>query len=211
MNPIPSERWLPIPGHDGYEVSDLGHVRSLSRMIHTKDGRTYRLRGRSLRTWPEHGYPVVRLGAGRQWGVHRLVLLAFVGPCPDDMEALHANGDPSDSRLVNLRWGTAVENMADKLRHGTNHEATKRSCPRGHPLTPPNLVPSNLRQGNRACRACDKARAVQRRQRECGLALVDLQAESDRQFKLILAGRLDGRAGRKILNWGTRRGQQRSA
>lgn len=54
--------------------------------------------------------------------VHRLVLAAFVGPCPDGMEACHNDGDPSNNRPENLRWDTRVSNMADTLTHGTrNH------------------------------------------------------------------------------------------
>jgi hypothetical protein len=35
------------------------------------------------------------------------------------MECLHGNGNPSDNRLKNLRWGTRLENKADSARHGT--------------------------------------------------------------------------------------------
>lgn len=52
-------------------------------------------------------------------GVPRLILLAFVGPCPDGMEACHdPNPDVSDNRLCNLRWDTPAANIADRDRHG---------------------------------------------------------------------------------------------
>jgi hypothetical protein len=35
-----SETWLPIPGYEGYEVSSQGRVRSLSRPIRMRSGRT---------------------------------------------------------------------------------------------------------------------------------------------------------------------------
>lgn len=50
---------------------------------------------------------------------HRLVLEAFVGPCPDGMEACHNNGDRTDNRIENLRWDTAKANQADRKKHGT--------------------------------------------------------------------------------------------
>lgn len=50
---------------------------------------------------------------------HRLVLLAFVGPCPEGMEPCHFNGIRDDNRLENLRWDTLKNNAADKRRHGT--------------------------------------------------------------------------------------------
>ncbi|MCC6419530.1 MAG: HNH endonuclease [Gemmataceae bacterium] len=51
--------------------------------------------------------------------VHRLVLEAFIGPCPDGMESRHMNGNPHDNRLENLCWGTRQQNIEDKCRHGT--------------------------------------------------------------------------------------------
>lgn len=50
--------------------------------------------------------------------VHRLVLLAFAGPCPDGMEACHGNDVKTDCRLENLRWDTCSSNKRDALRNG---------------------------------------------------------------------------------------------
>lgn len=49
--------------------------------------------------------------------VHRLVLQAFVGPCPDGLECRHLNGDPTDNRVENLAWGTPSENRQDMWKH----------------------------------------------------------------------------------------------
>lgn len=71
------------------------------------------------------GRRVVQLWASNKGKVHlmhRLMLLAFVGPCPDGMEACHNNGDPSDNRLDNLRWDTKQSNQADRIEHGTSVE-----------------------------------------------------------------------------------------
>lgn len=54
-----------------------------------------------------------------QLKVHRLILEAFVGPCPAGMMCCHNNGNPADNRLCNLRWDTAKANNADKIAHGT--------------------------------------------------------------------------------------------
>lgn len=117
------ERWLPVPGWEGmYEVSDLGRVRSVGRVVP---------RSSAPQTIPErllkagagvNGYPRVNLcreGKYVQRTVHSLVLEAFVGRRPARMEALHGNGDRTDARLVNLHWGTSKENKADTVRHGT--------------------------------------------------------------------------------------------
>lgn len=112
------ERWKAIPGYEGsYEVSDLGRVRSLDRVVQCSN-RIYRLRGRTLRQCRrKDGYLSVGLTRGTEL-VHRLVLLAFVGECPKGMECRHLNGDPGDNCLANLSWGTKVENAADRDAHG---------------------------------------------------------------------------------------------
>jgi hypothetical protein len=116
------ERWLPIADCDGYDISDHGRVRSW-----VVPGQRYMRRAvpalRALRT--DHlGRMCIVLwcgGAAKLVGfrVHRLVLEAFVGPCPEGMEACHNDGDTHNNRLANLRWDTAKANHADKLRHGT--------------------------------------------------------------------------------------------
>lgn len=70
---------------------------------------------------PPIGYRFVVLyngGVKRNFYIHRLVLEAFVGPCPPGMEACHCDGDPSNNHVGNLRWDTRKENVADIDRHG---------------------------------------------------------------------------------------------
>lgn len=112
-----TERWLPVKYYVGlYEVSDLGRVRSLVRG--TKRGKRG---GRVLKPVPTPpGYLYVLLSKPpnlkrRNLSLHRLVLEAFVGPCPDGMEARHfPDNDPANCKLVNLSWGTRSQNMRDK-------------------------------------------------------------------------------------------------
>lgn len=54
-----------------------------------------------------------QVGRVQMFRVHRLVLLAFVGPCPDGMEARHLNGIKTDNRADNLAWGTPEQNRQD--------------------------------------------------------------------------------------------------
>lgn len=50
--------------------------------------------------------------------VARLVLVCFVGPCPDGMECCHFNDNRNDNRLNNLRWDTRKANRQDAIRNG---------------------------------------------------------------------------------------------
>ena len=116
------EQWRPVTGYEGlYEVSDQGRVRGLDRF----DTRGRHVQGVVLRAHQtgKHKYYAVTLsdstGRKTRHSVHRLVLEAFVGSCPDGMEACHGEGGWADNRLGNLRWGTKSENcMDDKLRDG---------------------------------------------------------------------------------------------
>ena len=57
--------------------------------------------------------------------LHRLVLEAFVGPCPDGKEGAHLNGVKADCRLDNLEWKTKKGNAADRTTHGTQSRGTR--------------------------------------------------------------------------------------
>lgn len=115
------EIWKDVPDFPGYQVSNHGRARSSSRLMAiTKDGPYYYV---SLR----------RDGKYKKIGIHRLVLLAFVGPPPFlGAWALHKDDNPANNHLDNLYYGTAVDNAADCIRNGhrwdnkgSNHPLSK--------------------------------------------------------------------------------------
>lgn len=57
--------------------------------------------------------------------VHKLILLAFVGPPRPGQQCRHDNRVRGDNRLENLSWGTPQENSADRIRHGTTAKGAK--------------------------------------------------------------------------------------
>lgn len=89
--------------------------------------------------------------------VATLVLTTFCGPRPPGWYACHGDGDPTNSRLDNLAWGTPQSNALDRRRHGTHYQVDKVVCPRGHLLALPNLVACIWRKGYRSCLACSRA------------------------------------------------------
>ena len=130
MQPFDSanEKWLPVPGCPGYEVSSFGRVRSIERVVFRRSRwhDCYRkIPGKILRPRPSgSGHVSVCLRVNgesvNRW-IHRLVLEAFVGPCPEGMECCHfPDRNPANNTIGNLRWGTKSENTLDSVVHGTS-------------------------------------------------------------------------------------------
>ena len=125
--PVSAEFWRDIPGYEGsYQVSSLGRVRSLPRVVPVYDSvrRISYARlcpGVILRqaVCDKAGHVSVHLGKYcRGIPVHQLVMLAFHGAPPPGMEAMHLNGIPTDNRPENLQYGTHSQNMTDMYRLG---------------------------------------------------------------------------------------------
>ena len=116
-----TEIWRPVVGFEGlYEVSSRGRIRSRPRPGTNggvlKPNKTTK------------GYPKADLSSGGEITtrlIHRLVLEAFVGACPDGMEACHNDGVKANNRLKNLRWDTPASNYADRDQHGMTARGDK--------------------------------------------------------------------------------------
>lgn len=118
------EEWRAVPGFEGlYEVSDWGRVRSLDRVTVDKIGRVSPRTGRILKTiFNGGGYPSSHLSRENnsfRVANHTLVLLAFEGPRPPELQVRHLDGNRKNGRLSNLKYGTSLENSADALAHDT--------------------------------------------------------------------------------------------
>ena len=134
---LPGEEWRDVVGQEGrYQVSNLGRVKSLARVNQCWNGVSWcqiPVRERILKPTPikKSKHLMVSIRAdGRQRGfyVHRLVLEAFVGPCPPGLEARHfPDRSPSNNRLDNLSWATHEVNMGDRDAQGTSLKGRKLS------------------------------------------------------------------------------------
>ena len=104
--------WKAIPEF-GVEVSSFGNVRN---------GAT----GKTLRpAFTGKGYLRVNFNR-RILLIHRLVLHAFVGPCPKGYEVNHINNVPSDNRLANLEYVTSSGNTLHAVKCGRWPIGSKR-------------------------------------------------------------------------------------
>lgn len=116
-----TEHWLPVPDHPGYEVSDLGRLRSAWERggpRRWRIGETWTILA-PARTGAGYLVAYMRNSAGvrKLWQVHQVVMLAFEGPCPAGQEVLHWNDVGDDNALANLRYGTRGDNRADQNRN----------------------------------------------------------------------------------------------
>lgn len=117
----PSSVMAPVLGFPSYLVSSEG-------VVYRKDSMRALAQQKSRK-----GYLTVNMSEGgraTRLSVHRVVLESFVGFRPEGMQALHGDGNPSNNRLENLRWGNASENEADKLLHGTKATGSRNGAAR---------------------------------------------------------------------------------
>jgi hypothetical protein len=124
--------WRPVLGFESmYEVSSDGRVRSVDRFVaqENRGGQCMRhIRGRQLKTSVSRGYTVIDLwanGRAARRGVHRVMLEAFIGPCPEGMEVCHNDGRRDNNVLSNLRYGTPAQNGRDRVDHGNSRPGSQ--------------------------------------------------------------------------------------
>lgn len=114
--------WKKIPGFPGYEVNNIGEVRSYK----TNSGATFDKPVRILKQQISHnGYMKVALAhQGKMFHTHahRLVALAFIGEPPLGSQVCHNNGNKTDNRVENLRYDDQFGNMQDAI----NQDRVKR-------------------------------------------------------------------------------------
>jgi hypothetical protein len=155
------EHWRDVPGYEGYyRVSDWGRVKSVARKVRCKDPwggmREYPVKEKIRKgVIQNNGYLMIGLlkpGASWMAGVHRLVLLTFIGPCPKGMLACHYDGNKENNRLTNLRWDTPKNNTADSIRHGVIR--------RGEGVTNGKLTEKDVLEIRRVCRTGKRGNTI---------------------------------------------------
>lgn len=119
MANITNEEWKPIPGYDGYFVSNFGNVRSEKfkkpRIMKGSDN--------------GYGYLVVGLckdNVRTNHYVHRLVAQAFVANPSKLPQVNHKDYNKKNNNADNLEWTTALENTRYSLPR--MHRPRKKVC-----------------------------------------------------------------------------------
>jgi hypothetical protein len=104
-----------VPSYPGYLVTAYGDIYSVRQGFPLK-----------IATRMHKGYlhANIKIAPGRhnqrKVPVHQMVLLAYRGPRPSSEHVgRHLDGNTRNNHETNLLWGTAAENVADSIRHGT--------------------------------------------------------------------------------------------
>lgn len=140
------EVWKDIKGFEKfYQVSNLGRVRSLDRVVEMSDGRRRKERGQILKPRVKTnrgGYLSVVLrkaGTRKDFTVHQLVALAFVpNPDPETLTQInHKDEDKTNNKPSNLEWCTQEYNNS----YGTRlaRAAKSRTNKGGRPVIGTNI------------------------------------------------------------------------
>ena len=106
-----NEIWKDIEGYQGYQVSNLGRLRSVNRTI-LAGGKARQYRGKILkpRITPR-GYLQVCFSEHPNLYVHRAVAKAFVPGYFEGAQVNHIDENRQNNIFDNLEWVTAKENI----------------------------------------------------------------------------------------------------
>lgn len=118
-----NEVWKPIKGFEGYyEVSSMGRIKSLERVIIKSNGAKLNVKETILKPAPTLGYlgvHICRDGIKKMAFIHRVVANTFLDYPLNSKEIIvadHINGITTDNRLENLRFVTTRFNSTMGMR-----------------------------------------------------------------------------------------------
>lgn len=108
------EIWKDIPNFEGtYQVSNLGRIRSLDRIVECEHGVVRKLSGKIMKLSPGVYLRAHLYKEGKSYliSVHRLVAEAFI-PNPDNLPMVnHKDENKHNNHFENLEWCTRQYNI----------------------------------------------------------------------------------------------------
>lgn len=115
--------WKDIEGFEGlYQISNLGRVKSLSRMKKSKHGTMYMIKEKFLiHRKDKYGYfKLILSNNGKQFNKfsHRLVAESFIPNINNKPCVNHIDGNKQNNSVENLEWCTNKENTQHALKTG---------------------------------------------------------------------------------------------
>ena len=116
------EIWKDVIGFEGgYQVSNFGNVKSLSRVVPCKGGTRKTSERLCNPSYDKDGYRFVSLsfnGKRKNSRLHRIVAEAFIPNTNNLPQVNHKDGNKNNNCSENLEWCTSQENIVHSLRTG---------------------------------------------------------------------------------------------
>lgn len=130
---IPGEEWRSIDDFPYYMISNMGRVKSLSKLkIRSKRAGNYVTKDKILKQRHDidgYGYMGLSLcneGGAHQRLVHILVAKAFIPNPENKPEVNHKWGVKTDNRASELEWATRSENQKHSYKIGLKSKAGEK-------------------------------------------------------------------------------------
>lgn len=126
------EIWKDIKNYEGlYQVSNLGKIKSIDRMVNCKDNYSKKILGRYLCfTQDKDGYLMCSLwkkNKGQTVKVHRVVCSSFKENIESKPQVNHIDGDKKNNNIENLEWVNNSENNKHAYKIGLKKPCQKKA------------------------------------------------------------------------------------
>lgn len=123
-----TEIWIDIEGYEGlYQISNLGRVKRLEKIIERIDGRIVKYKEKICKTHKRSGYHRVCITKEKYktvfLTVHKLVANAFLKKKNNKPFVNHIDGNKDNNFLSNLEWCDYSENNLHSYKNGLNNGA----------------------------------------------------------------------------------------
>lgn len=138
-----SEIWKALPGVTGVEVSTLGRVRTLDRVVPCRGNGTRIVKGRILKPFGSgRGYMKLTIKVDGKFitkSVHRLVARTFLPNSKNLPQVNHKDCNRANNNVGNLEWCTASYNRRYREKYGVSSAEAK-----GRPVFAINLTTNEV-------------------------------------------------------------------